>query len=77
MDKSKTPKIGHSVFIGFVTDGEGQKVKGASLIPCDKVTQVYDHRETGNNGEPVYQVQVASGDVVLVVDKDNVWHAVN
>lgn len=73
---NKIPRIGNSVFVGFVTDGEGQRVKGASLMPWDKIEALYDHREASTNGKPVYQVRLNSGDVVKVIDKDDVWHAV-
>jgi hypothetical protein len=73
MEKQHTPKLGHSVFIPFVTDGEGTKVKGAALIPFDKIVAVYDSREQ-INGKTAYSVQVSSGDVVTVVLKDVEQH---
>lgn len=77
MQTVKAPVVGQSVFIPFVTNGEGQRIKGASLQPFDVIDAVYSGREVGANGKPVYQVRVKSGDVVSVIDKDDKWNAIN
>ncbi|QXN67495.1 RecT family recombinase [Klebsiella phage vB_Kpn_3] len=51
-----TPKIGQSVFIPFVTKtdeltGKAERIKGAALIPFDKIEAVYAETERSNHGK--------------------------
>jgi len=73
----KEPKIGDSVHFGFVTDGNGKRIKGGSEIPFDKISALYSEKGTGNNGNPVYTVRVASGDAVKITSVGkSAWEAV-
>ncbi len=76
MTKQRTPALGQSVFIPFVTDGEGIKVKGAALVPFDRIVAVYSDTELSQHGKKIFSVQVASGDAVKIIDKDDKWQAV-
>lgn len=75
------PKIGQSVFIPFVTKtdeatGKAERIKGAALMPFDVIDAVYAGTERSNNGKPIYNVRVKSGDVVKVIQKDDKWQAI-
>ncbi|QAX92094.1 hypothetical protein HOV06_gp004 [Salmonella phage 1-23] len=75
------PVIGQSVFIPFVTKtdeltGKTERIKGAALDPFDKIDAVYAETERSNNGKPIYNVRVKSGDVVKVIQKDDKWQAI-
>lgn len=85
MQNVKTPMIGDSVFIPFVTGdvskpGENEKIgyiKGAALIPFDKVEAVYAETEYAKNSDvKFYNVRVTSGDAVKVTRKDDKWLAI-
>lgn len=75
------PKIGQSVFIPFVTKtdeltGKAERIKGAALMPFDTIDAVYAETERNNNGKPVFNVRVKSGDVVKVTQRNEKWEAV-
>lgn len=73
----REPKLGESVFIGFTTDGNGKRTKGAALYPFDKVVAIYAERESNKDNKPVYNVQVASGDVLKIMNTGkSAWQAV-
>lgn len=73
----REPKLGESVFIGFTTDGNGKRTKGAAEYPFDKVVAIYAERESSKDNKPVYNVQVASGDVVKIMNTGkSAWQAV-
>lgn len=72
----KMPFIGESVYIPFVTDGEGNRVKSAALVPFDTVDAVYSEVEQSQHGKRVYGVRVKSGDSVKVIRKDKYLQAV-
>lgn len=73
----REPKLGESVFIGFKTDGNGKRTKGAAEIPFDKVVAIYAERESNKDNKPVYNVQVSSGDVVKIMNSGkSAWQAV-
>lgn len=76
MTQQNAPVIGQSVFVPFVTDGEGQKVKGAALVPFDKIDAVYSDVEYSTSGKRVFSVRLASGDAVKIMQKDEKWQAV-
>lgn len=76
MEQVKAPVIGQSVFVPFVTDGEGVKVKGAALVPFDKIDAVYSDVEYSSSGKRVYSVRLKSGDAVKIMQKDDKWCAV-
>lgn len=78
---TNTPKIGQSVFIPFVTKtdeatGKAERIKGAALMPFDVIDAVYAETERSNNGKPIYNVRVKSGDVVKVIQRNEKWEAV-
>lgn len=85
MQDIKTPLIGQSVFIPFVTGiiskpGEPEKtgyIKGGALSPFDKIEAVYAEKSYSNTGKPVFNVRVKSGDKVSVMFKDEKWIAVS
>ena len=86
MQNVKTPMIGDSVFIPFVTGdvsklGENEKIgyiKGAAMIPFDKINAVYaETKKAKNSDAKIYSVRVDSGDVVKVIRKDDKWLAVS
>lgn len=73
----KEPKVGDSVHFNFVTDGNGKRIKGGSQLPFDKITALYSDKETGKNGNPVFNVLVASGDAVKITSVGkSAWEAV-
>lgn len=84
MQTQKTPMIGESVFIPFVTGlinkpSEPEKVgyiKGAALSPFDKIDAVYVEKSYSQSGKPVYNVRVKSGDKVSIMLKDDKWQAI-
>lgn len=71
-----SPKVGQSVYIPFTSNGEGQKVNGAALLPFDKIEAVYSETDVSKSGKKVYNVRVKSGDVVRIMDKNDKWEAV-
>lgn len=78
---ANTPKVGQSVFIPFVTKtdeatGKAERIKGAALMPFDVIDAVYAETERSNNGKPIYNVRVKSGDVVKVAQRNEKWEAV-
>lgn len=82
MQTLKTPLIGQSVFIPFVTTtdietGKTMKLKGAALIPFDTIEAIYAGTSKTQTGKNIYSVRVKSGDVVDIVDKDDKWQAIN
>lgn len=73
----RDPKVGDSVHIGFITDGNGKRIKKGALTPFDKIVAVYSDKETGKDGNPLYNVQVSSGDLVKVANTGkSAWEAV-
>lgn len=75
------PKVGQSVFIPFVTKldeltGKAEYIKGAALVPFDKIDAVYAETERSKSGKPVYTVRVNSGDVVRIIQRNEKWEAV-
>lgn len=85
MQNVKTPMIGDSVFIPFVTGdvskpGDNEKIgyiKGAAMIPFDKIEAVYAETEYAKNSDAkLYNVRVKSGDAVKVIRKDDKWLAI-
>jgi len=70
------PKIGHSVFVPFVTDGDGNRVKGGAVEPFDKVQAVYGETERSQSGDTVYSVRLESGDAVKIIKRDRYWQSV-
>lgn len=75
------PKIGQSVFVPFVTatneeTAQVEYLKGASLVPFDKIDAVYSETEKSKSGKPVYSVRLKSGDAVRIMEKDEKWQAV-
>ena len=45
-------------------------------MPFDTIDAVYAETERSNNGKPIYNVRVKSGDVVKVVQRNEKWEAV-
>lgn len=84
MQNEKTPMIGQSVFIPFITGdvskpGESEKIgyiKGASLAPFDVIEAVYAEKKYSQHNKPIYSVRVKSGDAVSVMLKDDKWVAI-
>lgn len=73
----RTPLINESVFIGFRTDGDGKRVKGGALDPFDKIVNIYAEKEAQQDGAPIFNVQVSSGDVLKVVNNGkSAWQAI-
>lgn len=62
----KEPKVGDSVHFNFVTDGNGKRIKGGAQVAFDKIAALYSDKEIGKNGNPVFNVLVASGDAVKI-----------
>lgn len=73
----KAPVIGDSVFVGFVTNGDGKMIKGGALHPFDKVDAVYSDTSKDKRGNTLHTVRLASGDMVSVTGTGkNYWQAV-
>lgn len=74
---ARDPRVGDSVHFGFRTDGNGKRIKKGSEIPFDKIVNLYAEKETDGHGNPLFSVQVASGDVVKVSNTGkSAWEAV-
>jgi len=71
-----TPKFGDSVFMGFVTNGEGKVLPKQAMNPFDKVQAIYEGSRYLKSGQPVFSVRLASGDAVDIVSYKNAWKAV-
>lgn len=84
VNAARTPKIGQSVFIPFITGntaGEGEQekigyIKGGAALPFDTIDAVYAETDKTQHGKKVYNVRVKSGDVVSIIDKDDKWQAI-
>lgn len=81
---ARTPKIGQSVFIPFITgnvakEGEQEKIgyiKGGAALPFDTIEAVYIETDVTQHGKKIHNVRVKSGDVVAIIDKDDKWQAI-
>ena len=81
---ARTPKIGQSVFIPFVTgnianEAEPEKIgyiKGGAALPFDTIEAVFAETDKTQHGKKIYNVRVKSGDVVSIIDKDDKWQAI-
>lgn len=71
-----TPAVGDSVFMGFVSNGEGRILPKQALNPFDKVQAIYEGTSKTKLGDTIYSVRLASGDAVSVVKYKNMWKAV-
>lgn len=70
------PKAGDSVFMGFVTNGEGRILAKQAVNPFDKVQAIYEGSRKLKSGQPVYSVRLTSGDLVDVVHDRNKWKVI-
>lgn len=70
------PKVGDSVFIPFVTNGDGERLSGCSLQPFDKIDAVYAETDYNRLGQPIYSVRVKSGDALRIIRNAEKWKAV-
>ena len=71
-----TPKVGDSVYIGFITEN-GVFQKGKAMFTFDKIAAVYSETSNNKKGDLLYHVRVKSGDFlkVLMTSKGH-WQAV-
>lgn len=70
------PQAGDSVFIGFVSNGEGRVLPKQAVNPFDKVQAIYEGTTKTKLGQIVHSVRLTSGDAVGVVRYKNLWKAV-
>lgn len=74
---AKSPALNDSVFVGFISNGDGKVIKGGALEPFDHVQAVYSETTKNKRGQTVHQVRLWSGDFVNVIATDkNYWQAV-
>lgn len=74
--QAKVPVLGDSVFVGFVTNGEGRMLTKQAASPFDKVSAVYSHTRKLKDGSAVHSVKLTSGDSVDVLPYKNYWKAI-
>lgn len=80
----RSPKVGQSVFIPFITGDVSTVpgvekigyIKGGAALPFDTIEAVFAETDKTQHGKKVYNVRVKSGDVVSIIDKDDKWQAI-